>query len=114
MNNGAAVFVIGLALTSVLSFIVALYLNRHIRNLLTDLCGTQERADFWRAFSNVILFLLPLLFVLNFHPDDELWIWNLSAELMRGLLGLVMTVLVLGIVIVFSVPPRQPSTPSVR
>jgi hypothetical protein len=112
MNSGAAVFLVGLALTSVLSFIVALYLNRHIRNLLTDLCGTQERADFWRAFTNVVLFLFPLLFVLNYRPDDILWIWNLSSELMRGLLGLVMTVLVLGIVIVFTVPPRQTRSPS--
>jgi hypothetical protein len=113
MNSGAVVFLIGLALTTIFSFIVVLYLNRHFRKLLTDLCGTQERADFWRAFTNVILFLLPLLFVLDFRPENDAWIWNLTSELKRGLLGLGATVIVLGIVIAQFIPRRRASAPSV-
>jgi hypothetical protein len=113
MNNGVAVYGFGIGLTTVLSFIVVLYLNRHVRNLLIDLCGTKERADFWRAFSNVVLFLLPLLFVLDFRPEDAAWIWNLTAELKRGLLGLGATVVVLGIVIGLSIPRRRTPAPSI-
>jgi len=111
MNNGAAVFGFGIGLTTILSLIVVIYLNRHVRNLLTDLCGTQERADFWRAFSNVVLFLLPLLFVLDFRPDNDVWVWNLTAELKRGLLGLGLTVVALGIVIGSFIPRRRATSP---
>lgn len=45
------------------------YLKAHLKNLLVELCGTEERASFWLAFSNVTLVLVPLIFALDYQPE---------------------------------------------
>ena len=52
-----------------------------MRILLVDLCGSAERANFWTAFSNVTVALVPLLFALNYHPESR------DAEMVRQLGG---------------------------
>jgi hypothetical protein len=96
------IFALGVSGASAISVAVMVYLRRPLRALLTDLCGTADRASFWCAFSNITLFLLPLLFMLDYTPDDSstlIWLWPLADILKRGLLGLSLTVVVLGIVL---------------
>jgi hypothetical protein len=95
------IFARGISGTSALSVGVMVYLHRPLRSVLTDLCGTADRASFWCAFSNITLFLLPLVFMLDFRPEESsnsIWLWSLAEIFKRGLLGLSLTVVVLGIV----------------
>jgi hypothetical protein len=99
--SDATVFALGITGASAISVSVMAYLHRPLRSVLTDLCGTADRASFWCAFSNITLFLLPLLFMLDFRPEDpsnSVWLWSLAEIFKRGLLGLSLTVVVLGIV----------------
>src|SRR5262249_16823066 len=48
---------------------VALLIRRHLRNVLTDLTGTAERAAFWGAFTSLLLVLIPLIVVM-FVPRE--------------------------------------------
>jgi hypothetical protein len=99
--HASSVFSFGLFLIAAFSVGVMAYLNRPLRLVLTDLCGTADRALFWRAFTNITLFVFPLLFMLDYRPEDSsdtAWLWTLADLAKRGLLGLVLTVVVLAIV----------------
>jgi hypothetical protein len=99
--NEPTIFALGISGTSAISVAVMFYLHRPLRSVLTDLCGTSDRASFWCAFSNITLFLLPLLFMLDYRPEESassMWLWSLAEIFKRGLLGLSLTVVVLGIV----------------
>ncbi len=49
-------FVLGLVVTMGVVFLVLLYLRNPLQVILNDLCGTNERARFWTAFSNTVVF----------------------------------------------------------
>lgn len=100
--SDVTVFVLGVSTISVFSFGVMAYLRRPLRLALTDLCGTADRASFWCAFSNLTLFLFPLLLMLNYRPvwsAGMAWPWALSEIFMLGLLGFVVPLFFLAIVV---------------
>jgi predicted permease len=99
--NDATIFALGIGTACIGSIVAMAHLHRPLRAILTDLCGTTDRAAFWCAFSNITLFLLPLIFMLDYQPDANggAWLWVLAAVLKRGLVGLVISVVTLGIVI---------------
>ena len=97
-----SLFLLGLALTAGSSLIVVWHLRSHLRAILVDLCGTQERADFWTAFSNVTLMLGPLVFALQFpSPEGNPLpaLVQLTNQLRWSLAGLVLSVIVLGAIL---------------
>jgi len=65
--NAEMVFLVGLAATMGVVLVALLYLRNPLQILLTDLCGTPDRARFWTAFSTITLFLVPL--ALDHQPD---------------------------------------------
>lgn len=92
----------GVALAA--SLIVVVYLRTHLRGLLAELCGTKQRGDFWLAFSNVSLLLMPLIFALDTAVIEDLprnvpVMLAVAAQMQRALIGLVVTVLTIGIVL---------------
>jgi predicted permease len=100
--NGISIFVIGLASTMVVALFAIGYLQRHLRAILTDLCGTKERAAFWTAFSNVTLFLTPVIFALHFRPENgstTALVYGLSDQIAAALLGFVAAIVMLGFVV---------------
>lgn len=99
--NDELVFLAGVSLSVVSAVGVAFYLRRHLRTLLRDLCGTQERADFWAAFSNVALVLVPLICALvHVQQDPPLPIYlALASQVKWALIGLVAAVMLLGFVL---------------
>ena len=106
-----ALFLLGTGLTALASFSVVLYLKPHLKTILTDLCGSTERADFWTAFSNVILLLTPLIFALHYRPDstqDPSPIFALATQLKLSLAGLITSVVILGLVISRFIPLSPP------
>lgn len=100
--NSIFVFITGLALTMVVALIAIGYLRSHLKTILTDLCGSEERAAFWTAFSNVTLFLTPVIFALHFRPESgstTALVYGLSDQIAAALLGFVAAIVMLGFVV---------------
>lgn len=105
------VFLSGVGITAVLSLTVVLYLRRHVKTILIDLCGTLERADFWTAFSNVGLVLVPFILALQFGLDVDPGtpvVVVIGRQLAQALIGLVVTMGCLGFVIGSFIPRNRP------
>jgi hypothetical protein len=99
------IFTLGISAASAVSVATVVHLHRPLRAILTDLCGTSDRASFWCAFSNITLFLVPMIFMLDYQPEPNSgeWLWVLAAVLKRGILGLTITVVTLGFVVTRSI-----------
>ena len=109
MTEEVFTFLLGLALTVVSCLAVVLYLKPHLHRILVDLCGTQERAAFWTAFSNITLFLVPVIFAMHMRPQPGVELssfFQVSQQLKFALIGLVTAVVVLGWVISRFLPSR--------
>ncbi|MHC4846192.1 MAG: hypothetical protein ACYTCU_08525 [Planctomycetota bacterium] len=105
--NDIGVFLTGLGNTLVITLGVVAYLRPHLRRILVGLCGTESRADFWTAFSNVTLILVPLVAALFRRPeldDQSAVFFEISAQLKSALIGLIAAVVLLGLVISRFIP----------
>jgi hypothetical protein len=108
-----AMFLSGLGVTLLLSLSVVAYMQIHLKQILIDLCGTPERAKFWTAFSNVTLVLVPLIFALNYRPasgSPEDLVFEVGTQLERALIGLVASVIAMGVVLSAFIPRRPSQT----
>lgn len=108
--NEISAFLIGLGMTITVTTAALRYLQPQLKTILTELCGTEERAHFWTSFSNVTLFLTPLIFALRIQPKSgptATLICAMSNQISLALLGLVLTIGVVGIVISKFIPIRS-------
>ena len=114
MSN-VSLFVCGLGVTVFASLLVVFYLRSHLRAILIDLCGTAERARFWAAFTNVAFLLVPSIFALNYSPEfgPRSPVLQIAAQCKAALIGLVVTVLVVGFVLGRFIS-RNPLPPPVK
>ena len=113
--NDVAVFLIGIGLTLVSSFLVVRYLKPHLQRILVDLCGTEERANFWTVFSIVILVLAPVIATLSVRPQagqDVSIVYALSDQILGGLIGLAGSVIIMGLILSRFILPIRPPAPS--
>jgi hypothetical protein len=115
--SAVAVYLSGLALTmGVVSFALR-YLRNPLEDILTDLCGTSERARFWLSFSNVILFLVPFVLALDHRSEAFNWqttIFDLGAQIETATIGFGVSVLVVGFMISRYIPRTRPMQPAQR
>jgi len=96
--NASILFVLGLAITLLISVAVVRWLHLPLRKQLSELCGNSERAEFWTAFSSAILSLVPLIFAIQAEPYMESHVPNVFAivgQIKWGIAGLVFSMLVL-------------------
>jgi uncharacterized membrane protein YhaH (DUF805 family) len=111
--NSNAIFGAGVAVTAAACLGVILYVAPHLRKLLIELCGTAERANFWLAFSNLMLFLVPIIFALWVTPErseNQAAMIEMADQLRWAMVGLVISVLSMGIVLSAYIP-RRPLQP---
>lgn len=111
--NAISTFLIGLGLTIGIATAALKYLQSHLRAILTELCGTEERARFWTAFSNITLFLTPLIFALRIQPQNgsgSTLVYEMSNQLSLALLGFVLALGIVGIVISKFIPLKPPES----
>jgi hypothetical protein len=97
--NATTVFALGSLATLAIGAAVVLYLRRPLRNILVELCGNEERAEFWAAFSAVVVGVVPVIFAMACHPapgPDTPAVFELADQLKWGLIGLTGSVLMLG------------------
>lgn len=95
-------FLIQVLLTIALTAIIVGYIRPFLRKVLIDLCGTEERAQFWTAFSNVVLIGLPTILALNYRPEattlEELF-FEVAGRLSGTLAGFLFALVCVGIVV---------------
>lgn len=100
--NALIVFFAGVGLTIAVSFIVLRYLKAYLQKILVDLCGTEQRANFWMAFCNVTLILVPLICAMHYRPELGQYapvLLDLVDQIKWALVGLAASVLAIGLVI---------------
>jgi hypothetical protein len=97
-------FGIQVVLTLIISALLVGYLRPFLRKVLTDLCGTEERAQFWTAFSNILLIGIPVIFALNYRPEatnvEELF-FEVAGKLSGNLGGLLLALISIGLMVSF-------------
>jgi len=105
-------YLIQLAITIVGVSLIVGYLRPYLSKVLVDLCGTNDRAQFWTAFSNILLIGMPIIFALNYRPefsDIEDLFFNVAGKLSGNLGGFLLALVCVGIIVSFFalVVPRQ-------
>ncbi|GJQ37286.1 MAG: hypothetical protein JETCAE01_32960 [Anaerolineaceae bacterium] len=107
-------FLVHVFLTIAVTALVVNYIRPYLRKVLVDLCGTEERAQFWTVFSNVVLIGLPGILALNYRPEavtlEELFFeiaGRLSGTLAGFLFGLVGVGFVVSIFALFAPRPAK-------
>jgi di/tricarboxylate transporter len=111
--NTILIFLTQIAVTVIACLLIAGYIRPFLKRVLVDLCGSEERAQFWTAFSNIMLVILPTIFGLGFAPEGltfEANFFEVVNQIKWNLLGLVMSLLAIGAVVSFFalVAPRSP------
>ena len=110
--NPSLLFASGLTITLLAAFAVTRYLSGPLRRQLLELCGNAERAEFWTVFSKVAVILTPAIFAMLAEPDPGALVPVLLVVIRQvkwGLIGLVISVLMLGWILGRSIS-RMPST----
>lgn len=100
-------YMYGLLITLTASSAVVIYLRSPLEKILSELCGTPERARFWAAFSNVTLIGVPAIFAMQYHPETSasaLIGYELANQVKWGLIGLVVSTAVLAWVLSRFIP----------
>jgi len=96
-------FWIQIAVTLTIVALILRFLRSSLRRILIDLCGTEDRAQFWTTFTNIVLLSLPMISALGFPPTISLenpliaTANQLKSNLTIFILGLVM----IGVVLLF-------------
>ena len=97
-------FATELGLTILACVSITGYLRPHLKRVLLDLCKTEERAQFWMAFSNILLIGLPMIIALGFHPEAvsfEAAIFEIIGRLSGNLAGYLFALIGIGIIVSF-------------
>ena len=100
--NPVTAFLLGIALTSGTVFLALLHLRGPLQLILTDLCGTIERARFWAAFSNITLFFVPFALALDHQPapnSSQPAAFVIGDQVEAAVIGLVASVIFLGLIL---------------
>lgn len=107
-----SIFLVGLGITVLTSFLIVIYFKPHLKKILLELNGDKERpANFWVAYTTIILMLVPLIFAIWIVPDDAdvSVFFQISKQLKWSLMGLVTSLVIIGIIIIRFVP-RETNT----
>ena len=105
--NEITIFLIGLGITAFISFLIVIYFKPHLKKMMLELNGDKERpANFWVAYTTIILILVPLIFAIWIVPDDRdvNVFFQISKQLKWSLMGLVTSIVIIGIIIIRFVP----------
>ncbi len=98
--NEINTFLFGLGISLAVVFGAAIYLRRPLFTLLTELCGTEDRARFWTQITMLSFILVGGLMAFTFSPANQLPAYYfISKHLARTLGGLVVVIIFLSLTI---------------
>ena len=108
------IYMLQIIVTAGICLMLVVYFRPTLRNVLVDLCGTQERAQFWMMFSSIFLVGLPLIFALGFSPsksDPGLIFYETARQMRLNMLGFLLALVAIGCGVAFFalVAPRPSS-----
>jgi hypothetical protein len=92
-------FFIEIFIALLLSVSAVVSLKRPLAHLLSELCGTTQRAEFWARYTNIMLFITPLLGVIMFGrnmPSPEINFIFLKESFRSALFGLFIALVIIG------------------
>jgi hypothetical protein len=69
--NSIISYLLEVGLTLAFCILTFGYLRPFLKRVLIDLCGTEERAQFWTAFSNILMIGLPMIIALTYQPEAQ-------------------------------------------
>ena len=101
------VYLTGILLAGAVALAVVRFLRQPLHRILVDLCGTEDRAAFWTAFSAVTLVLVPLVGAMMHRPrvsTDWDMLFEIAVQLRFAFVGLVFATMALGFVISRFIP----------
>jgi hypothetical protein len=93
-----------LTVTLTICLLLTAYIRPFLKRVLVDLCGTEGRAQFWVAFTNIMLILVPSLFALGYQPNANVYgqeFFALTRQLRTNLIGFVLSLLGAGMAVGF-------------
>ncbi len=105
-------FLIEVAITLLTCVLIIAYLRPYLRRILVDLCGTEERAQFWTVFSTILLIGWPFIIAMGYRPEattpQDLF-FEIIGRLAGNFAGFLVAVIGIGMIISFFalVAPRQ-------
>lgn len=67
--NSIVSYLLEVAITFAICTLTFGYLRPFLKKVLVDLCGTEERAQFWTVFSNILMIGLPMIIALTYKPE---------------------------------------------
>ena len=111
--NSILPYLLEVAITLAACLLIVGYLRPHLRRVLLDLCGTEERARFWTVFSNLLLVGMPMIIALAYQPGaknaEELF-FEITRKLSGNLGGFLFALVCSGMMIAFFAlfAPRMP------
>ena len=96
--NIVLIFVIEITISICLSIATLLLLAKPLVNILEDLCPTKKQAEFWLAYTRIMLLLSPLLLVLvvSMVKSGDNGIETVKISLVSALAGLLLGMLIVG------------------
>ena len=109
------VFILGMSAAPGLACIVVLLVKNPLFRVLKDLCGGDDRAQWWMVFSSVFVVLMTLAAAMWRSPDsvrtDDLTklFYEFLPAFRAGLLGLLGSLIALALIIVAFLAMEQRS-----
>lgn len=102
--NTLAAFSLEVVLTVLVMTSLVAYFRPHLRRILVDLCGGEDRASFWAVFASILLIGLPTVSALSYLPSAGTAtdaVLDLARQLSRNLMSFLAALAVLGLVVSF-------------
>jgi|SRR5476651_912288 hypothetical protein len=95
-----ALFLVEIGVSLAGSLLVLLFWSKSLKRILVDICGTEDRAAFWLIYSNIMLFITPLLSVILFGHSGDTVVFGfafLKRAVGAALLGIFVALAVIGL-----------------
>ena len=102
--NPIASYLIEVVITLTICLLLVRYLNPFLKKILVDLCATEDRAQFWTVFSNILLVGLPMVIAIAYKPeanDIEGLFFEITRKLSGNLGGFLFALVGAGLMISF-------------
>lgn len=96
--NTLILFSVEIIISISLSLFTLWVLARPLVNILQDLCPTRHQAEFWLAYTRIMLIISPLLLVLMVSLNSKHYanIDSIKLSLVSALIGLLLGMLIVG------------------
>jgi hypothetical protein len=102
--NTIVVYLIEVAITATICMGAIAYLRPSLRRILIELCGTEERADFWLVFSTIFMVGWPLVLGMGYIPEAkiaEMLFFDVANQIKSNLMSFLIAWFGIGCVISF-------------